>query len=138
MSPVALVIHILFMIMEQTGNKKQKMAILFLVIFLIVGGLASYMVGRSNFKSNFRTFNSARISGEIVYLYHTKGGERFRLKNSATNYNFVSVMNALNNFSQFSMVAEIGDSVYKSSFSDTLFLFKVHPGEKIAFMLEKP
>jgi len=57
-------------------------------------------------------------------VYGGSGGERFRLNNSEHEYIFESKMSYLNNEYPFSEAAEIGDSVFKSSFSDTLTLIK--------------
>jgi|SRR6185312_4929831 len=71
------------------------------------------------------TFISDKIDGKITDVFGGTGGEGFRLSNSKNTYHFMSNnLYAFNHFVNFSLVAEIGDSVFKPSFADTLILKK--------------
>lgn len=71
------------------------------------------------------TFISDKIEGKITYVFGGTGGEGFELNNSNNTYHFMSNnLYAFNHFVNFSLVAKIGDSVFKPSFGDTLVLIK--------------
>jgi hypothetical protein len=95
-------------------------------------------LARSNFKRDFEKFNASELNGRLTYKYASKSGEKIRLDNQSTEYNFISDMTAFNDYSQFYAVAGIGDSVSKKPFADTLYLKKTKTGQVIKFTFEKP
>lgn len=83
------------------------------------------------------TFISDKIEGKITYVFGGTGGEGFRLSNSKNTYHFIfNNLYAFNHFVNFSLVAKIGDSVFKPSFGDTLELIK-KSGEVYKFTFKK-
>ena len=76
-------------------------------------------------KRDFHKFYSAAIAGRVTYLYGSTGGSYFRVNNSDQEYNILSIIDpGLNKNQTLSTAAEIGDSISKRSFADTLYLIK--------------
>jgi hypothetical protein len=70
----------------------------------------------------FHVFNSHTIAGRIIYLFSSVGGDRFRLDHSDQQYTFNSITHRDGTI--FTAKADLGDSIYKKAFSDTLYLIK--------------
>src|SRR6185437_6463213 len=97
-----------------------------LLILLVLICVAGYMFMTSNAdksaSNQFHVFNSHTIAGRITYLFSSVGGERFRINDSAQQYTFNSITHR--DGINFTAAANLGDSVYKKAFSDTLYLIK--------------
>jgi hypothetical protein len=93
-------------------------------IFFITFYLILFFLFDRKGEEDLSIFISTRIEGVIVYVHGGSGGESFKLDNSKKTYNFISNMGLLNNYTPFSEATEIGDSVFKPSFADTLVLIK--------------
>jgi len=81
-------------------------------------------INLNNSKKDHKIFLSSRLAGKLRIVSGSSGGEKFILNNSNQRYLFFSKLAYLNNYQSFADIAEIGDSIYKESFSDTLLLLK--------------
>jgi|SRR5690242_9864285 len=75
-------------------------------------------------RQDLAIFLSAKLEGKVVYLYSSSGGERFSLDNSPRKFIFWAHTGVLNDYHSFDKTAEIGDSIVKPAYSDTLLLIK--------------
>jgi hypothetical protein len=99
--------------------------------YIIIGGILFglvYLFFLNKFlatgkKENQILFNSS-LNAKITFVYSSSGGESFKLDNSNHEFKISPIMSYLNNSEYFYGTAEIGDSVSKRSYSDTLTLIK--------------
>lgn len=117
-------------------NTKNKWRI-GLILFVSTLCCLNYFMTEIHTRENFSTFNSAKLNGKISYLRSSKSGEGFILEDSRKMYTIVSIRSSLNDFNRFGNVAEVGDSLSKPSFYDTLFLFKKNSMKIYAFTFNK-
>ena len=103
---------------------KKQIFLLGLVAFFFIGILAEFYFGEKRDKKNFPIFDSASISGRLVNFYHNNCCEIFKVNNTDQSYTVITEMEKRYNYKQFTDVAEIGDSVNKVQFSETLSLLK--------------
>jgi hypothetical protein len=72
----------------------------------------------------FKDFNAANLNGKIKYVTKVDPSEFFSLENKDWEYSFMSTPSSASNNKTFSDVAEVGDSIIKPSYGDTLTLYK--------------
>jgi len=102
-------------------NKKY---FIYVLGFIFVAFAIYVPISLNNSKQDHKTFLSSRLAGKLKIVSGSSGGEKFILNNSNQRYLFYSKLAYLNNYKSFADLAEIGDSIFKESFSDTLFLVK--------------
>jgi hypothetical protein len=116
---------------------KHRIALFVIAILFILLCFFSSWCSKKVGHSDYIEFNSSVLKGRITYLYSSSGGERIKLNNSGKKFTFFSVMSKVNNYSTFAEDAEIGDSVYKGAYSDTLYLFKSGSNRAKAYTFQK-
>ena len=97
-----------------------------LLILLALVCVTGYMLMISNARKSaiddFHVFYSHTIAGRITYLFSSVGGDRFRLDHSDQQYTFNAITQRDGPI--FIAKADLGDSIYKKAFSDTLYVIK--------------
>ncbi len=97
---------------------------IYVVVFIFIAYAIYVPISLNNSKHDHEIFLSSRLAGKLKIVSGSSGGEVFILNNSNQRYLFYSKLAYLNNYQSFAELAEIGDSIFKESFSDTLFLVK--------------
>jgi len=88
-------------------------------------------------KADFDNFNSAEITGTISEIGIAHHMEQFKVNTIGKNFIFNSYTDKrLNNGTIFNYFAEIGDSIVKHAYTDTLFLIK--KGKTYKYLFGKP
>ncbi|MBN8852123.1 MAG: hypothetical protein J0H07_09710 [Sphingobacteriales bacterium] len=112
--------------------KRKEMV--YIVLLLAGSGLWLYVNHLFNaaYKKDDHVFKSSALKGKIVRLGSAKR-DIVKLDNSNVEYRFNSEMSWFNHYNTFSNVADIGDSVNKDAFADTIYLKKKNTGQIIKF-----
>ena len=80
-------------------------------------------------KREFDLFHSSTLSGKIIKIDKYSRGSNFILDDNPTEFAFYPYIDkSLNNGEIFQYVCQLGDSIYKPAYSDTLVLIK---GDKV-------
>jgi hypothetical protein len=116
-------------------SKKEYWKFGLVITFLMSACVLEYFAGRI-YKRDNEIFDSAKISGRLLEFSQSSGGERIRVNTSNLFYRFQTELDQRYNYKQFTDVAEIGDSVNKEPFSETLSLIK-KSGQNYYFTFEK-
>jgi hypothetical protein len=117
-------------------HKKWK---LFFIIFLSIIALIIIMIQpllKEQYENEFDEFNKAELLGIIDKIEIKHHGVGFRLNNNANEFVFFPYTNKINNNKIINLFAKRGDSIIKSSFSDTLILIK--DNKKYRYTFNKP
>jgi hypothetical protein len=117
-------------------HKYRKAQLVIVIIFIFVCFFSSWCSKKVG-HIEYIEFNSTELKGRITYLTSIMGGQRIKLNNSARKFTFFSVMDKSNNYRTFVQDAEIGDSVYKEAYSDTLYLIKSSTNKTKAYTFRK-
>ena len=118
-------------------NKKSILGILIIIILFIVayiGHIYSINVGNKTFSQ----FNSSEINGVITYIGIKYRGAAFRIEKNPIMQVFYPITDKrLNGGHIFDNFAEIGDTIIKHAYSDTLYLIKGNKMYKYEFAIPK-
>ena len=113
-------------------NKKIALFIVLAVLFISLVYLTSNH-SSTYYAKKFMILDSSYLKGVIVEIQDQTRDENFKLNTSNHKYIIKSITNTeLNRNTFFGSIAEIGDSIYKEAYADTLYLFKQN-GEEYAF-----
>lgn len=93
--------------------------LIIVVLFVITYIISAELI----FLKREKELNESHIRGIIEYLYSSRDGIKFRIENDPKGYRFYP-KSCKQSEKYFYDIAEIGDSVIKPSFSDTLILIK--------------
>jgi len=118
---LVLVTHLIYMI--SMNIKENKFVIIGFIICLIYFLIAQSM-GTKRYNQYINEFNKVKINGKIEYVSKKHRGSLFRIEGNSVNFVFYPILSESNNFKQFYKFASRGDSIYKSTNSDILKLFK--------------
>jgi len=103
--------------------KTKNKYILGAIILFMTCAVVSQLLSRRNGREEFKIFNEANISGHIQEKVDgSVSGTRIKVNGQV--YYFLPTTGKENDNGIFSYTAEVGDSLFKQSFSDTLLLFK--------------
>jgi len=94
------------------------------IVSLYLFGHFSQVYTNNLAKTDFKNFNSSSIKGRLVEKGITHHTVSFRVDNDSKNYVFYPKINSSNKSADFEYFSELGDSIIKPAFSDTLFLIK--------------
>jgi hypothetical protein len=89
-----------------------------------------------SFKVVFNHFNKTNFNGRITFLGTRYKGEWINIDGKNDTLIFYPKRSKLNSNNDFKYFAELGDSIYKRSYSDTLFLIK--NGVVYKYTFDKP
>lgn len=104
--------------------KKKKSFLITVIIVLGIGYyFHSYYLDRKG-KESFQKFNQSTITGEVKKIDSGGGQVFFTIEGDSIEYNFSPRTSEHNYDTIFEYTAEKGDSVFKASYSDTLYFFK--------------
>ena len=103
-------------------KNSNRILLILLVLICVIGYRFMISNADKNTINDYREFNSHTIAGRITSLFSSVGGERFRLDHSPEEYIFNSITRR--DGKSFTAAADLGDSIYKKAFSDTLYLIK--------------
>lgn len=104
---------------------QKKLLFIWLLILLSVTIFYFIPSQDKKVKQEFDLFYSTRLSGKIVRTEEYSRGANFVLDNNPVEFTFYPYTDKhLNNGKIFQYIAEIGDSIYKPAYSDTLILIK--------------
>lgn len=119
-------------------SKKQNTIFTIIIVVLFIGlAINSFFASNTYYKEKFIAFDSSLQEGVITRIEIQAHDDNFRLNTSEEYYIFSSIVDEnLNKYKFFYRVAEVGDSISKKRFSDTLYLFKRN-GEKYAWTFHK-
>ena len=81
----------------------------------------------------YKVFNEVAFKGEITHLVKVDPAEYFVLNNIDNEFSFTSIANSNSDNKQFTDLAAIGDSVFKTQFNDTLTLIKRQTNKSYKF-----
>src|SRR5690242_2563982 len=111
-------------------SRQKKYMILIISIFFISFCCFFIWVKADN-RKKFRIFNMSAIEGRITNVIGSSRGASFTIEYNGTRYYFMP--NIGYNQVGFTRLAQIGDSISKHAFADTLFLFKRNKIYKYTF-----
>ncbi|MGN7787353.1 hypothetical protein ACTJIJ_22655 [Niabella sp. 22666] len=104
---------------------QKKLFIISMLILLCVTVFYFIPYQDEKVKREFDLFYSSQLSGKIIKIEEYSRGSNFILENNPNEYAFYPYTDKrLNNNQIFQYIAKPGDSVFKSAYSDTLFLIK--------------
>lgn len=108
---------------------------LFMIVILVF--VSIWMQGQSidRGKKHFEEFNSAVIDTQIKSIRIAYKGTEMKLVDGREFVFYPFTDKDLNQGMKFGDTAEKGDYVFKSAFSDTLFL--IHEDKKLAYTFQK-
>ncbi|WP_115375059.1 hypothetical protein [Adhaeribacter pallidiroseus] len=102
------------------------------IIFFLTYAVIAQLWGTEKGINDFSKFNKAEIKGKIEKkVYASASGTRINIKEQ--EYIFHPITNKENRNKIFSYIAEVGDSILKPAYSDTLILIKKGRLLKYAF-----
>jgi|SRR5450631_2875363 len=88
-------------------------------------------------EADFKIFNTANLRGKITHVVNVSPFDRFVLDNMNREYSFSSITDGSLNKKSFGEIAEVGDSVIKPSYGDSLTLFNKKTGQYFRFGFER-
>lgn len=101
-----------------------------LILIGIIGFMLTLLVYRTWMKTkwhkkrHFTTFYTAELEGEISHIKSGFQGVHFKLNNDSTEYFFQPEPGPFNGHTSFASIAQVGDSVKKPYYADTLSFIK--------------
>lgn len=112
---------------------RKKIIIIIGILLLIFFGV-SYQ--NRKVRKEFNLFYSSQLSGKISAIQKNSRASNFMLDNNPNDFDFYPYTNKqLNNNEIFQYIAELGDSIFKPAYSDTLILIK--KGKKYMYKFQK-
>lgn len=126
---------------EYKDSKLKKYLISFsiLIIIVMLFGLILSNFRSVAYKNKYKIFYEASINGKLIAVRKDdKGLTFFKLNNDTTNYYLIIHANKeiYPKFNYLYEFAHVGDSIFKDSNADTLYLFQ--QGIQIPIYLEDP
>jgi hypothetical protein len=107
---------------------KKLLIFIFLIILLFLANYFARTYTANLFNKDFKNFNSTGINGHLIEKSITHHTISFKVNNNAKEFVFFPKIKGSKESSDFEYFAELGDSIIKPAFSDTLFLVK---GQKL-------
>lgn len=93
--------------------------LIIVVLFILAYIISTELI----FHNRKRLLNESNVQGIIEDLYSSRDGIKFRIKHDSKSYRFYP--KPCGNFGKdFYDIANVGDSIYKPTYSDTLKLIK--------------
>ena len=103
---------------------RKVLLLTFIVVSLYLVGHFGQVYTNNLAKTDFKNFNSSLIKGRLVEKGITHHTVSFMVDNDTKRYVFYPKINSSNESADFEYFSELGDSIIKRAFSDTLFLLK--------------
>lgn len=105
--------------------KKNKFLKVLIIGTLVVIAIWGIRYEKNTGSKNFKLFNESSIDGIINYVGVQHHGSAFGVFNDSITYIFYPYTNLeLNSNQIFEYFAEVGDTIKKAAYSDTLYLYK--------------